>query len=98
MKKIFIIFLFLVFAFFAFTLNLKNPDSILVRYYGDLEWQVPLFLVLMLPFFIGAILGVLVMSFSLVKSKMRVGKAKRELAKVEGEVQNLRAMPIKDEV
>ena len=34
------------------------------------------------------------MSFSVVRNKMQVGKTKRELAKVEKEVQNLRAAPI----
>jgi len=34
------------------------------------------------------------MSFSIVRNKMQVGKTKRELAKIEKEVQNLRAAPI----
>ena len=52
----------------------------------------------MAPFFIGMILGVLVMSLSIIKNKRRVGVAKKALVKVEKEVQNLRAMPIKDDV
>ncbi|MGK0374731.1 MAG: uncharacterized membrane protein YciS (DUF1049 family) [Arenicella sp.] len=102
MKKILSIILFLVFALFALTLNLKNPDAITLRYYFDFEREVDLFLVLLVPFVVGMLLGVVLMSFSVVRTKMQVGKTKRELAKVEKEVQNLRAAPItepmKDEV
>ena len=102
MKKVLSIILFLVFALFALTLNLKNPDAVTLRYYFDIEREVDLFVVLLVPFVVGMLLGVLLMSFSVVRTKMQVGKTKRELAKVEKEVQNLRAAPItepmKDEV
>ena len=102
MKKILSIILFLVFALFALTLNLKNPDAITLRYYFGFENQVDLFVVILVPFAIGMLLGVVLMSFSVVRNKLQVGKTKRELAKVEKEVQNLRAAPItepmKDEV
>ena len=98
MKKLFYVLIFLVFAAFAFTLNLSNPETILVKYYFGFSLELPLFIVLMAPFFIGMILGVLVMSLSIIKNKRRVGVAKKALVKVEKEVQNLRAMPIKDDV
>jgi uncharacterized membrane protein YciS (DUF1049 family) len=102
MKKVLSIILFLVFALFALTLNLKNPDAVTLRYYFDIEREVDLFVVLLVPFVVGMLLGVLLMSFSVVRTKMQVSKTKRELAKVEKEVQNLRAAPItepmKDEV
>lgn len=98
MKRILYFVVFLVVALFAFTLNLKNPDNILVQYYFDIQWNLPLFVVLMAPFFAGMLLGVLMMSMSVFKSKRHTSQTKRSLAKVEKEVQNLRAMPIKDEV
>ncbi|MFQ3245829.1 MAG: uncharacterized membrane protein YciS (DUF1049 family) [Arenicella sp.] len=102
MKKVLSIIMFLVFALFALTLNLKNPDAVTLRYYFDIEREVDLFIVMLIPFVLGMLLGVLLMSFSVVRTKMQVGKTKRELAKVEKEVQNLRAAPItepmKDEV
>ncbi|MFT4635465.1 MAG: putative membrane protein [Arenicella sp.] len=94
MKKILSIILFLVFALFALTLNLKNPDAVTLRYYFDLEREVDLFVVLLVPFVVGMLLGLLLMSFSVVRNKMQVGKTKRELARVEKEVQNLRSAPI----
>lgn len=98
MKKLFYIIIFLVFAAFAFTLNLSNPETISVKYYFGISLDLPLFMVLMAPFFIGMVLGVLVMSFTVIKNKRRVGVTKKALSKVEKEVQNLRAMPIKDDV
>lgn len=102
MKKVLSIIMFLVFALFALTLNLKNPDAVTLRYYFDIEREVDLFVVMLIPFVLGMLLGVLLMSFTVVRTKMQVGKTKRELAKVEKEVQNLRAAPItepmKDEV
>lgn len=56
-----------------------------------------MFLVIMIPFFIGMILGVLLMTMSVFKNKRQVGKATRDLKKVEKEVENLRAMPLKDQ-
>ena len=94
MKKILSIILFLVFALFALTLNLKNPDAVTLRYYFDLEREVDLFVVLLVPFVVGMLLGLLLMSLSVVRNKMQVGKTKRELARVEKEVQNLRSAPI----
>lgn len=96
MKKLLSLILFLLFAVFAFSLNLKNPDSVTLNYYFGLQAQVDLYIVLLVPFVIGLLLGVLLMSLSVVRNKMVVGKTKRKLAKVEKEVQNLRAAPITD--
>jgi Protein of unknown function (DUF1049). len=98
MKKLFYILVFLVFAAFAFTLNLSNPETISIKYYFGISLDLPVFIVLMAPFFIGMVLGVLIMSLSVFKNKRQVGVAKKALSKVEKEVQNLRAMPIKDDV
>ncbi len=59
-------------------------------------------MLLAVPFAIGLLLGVVIMSVSVMRNKMKVGKTKRELSKVEKEVQNLRSAPItepmKDEI
>lgn len=97
MKRLFYLLVFLIFALFAFTLSLKNPQTIPVSYYFDVSWDTPLFLVIMVPFFIGMVLGVLLMSFSVFKNKREVGKTNRKLKKMEKEVENLRTMPLKEE-
>lgn len=82
----------------ALTLNLKNPQLVTINYYFDLQWETSLVLALTAAFAIGLVFGWLMMTLSVFKNKRQVGKAKKELAKVEKEVENLRAMPIKDEV
>ena len=83
---------------FAFTLSLKNPQLVSLHYYFGLNLNAPLIMVLTITFISGLILGWLFMTLAVFKNKRQVGKAKRELAKVEEEVENLRTMPIKDEV
>lgn len=97
MKKIFSLLLVFIFVVFGFILNLKNPD--LVQFsFPFIETEAPLGLLMLLAMLFGVVIGALLMSFSLMKSKLAGNKAKKELAKVEKEVENLRAMPIKDEV
>lgn len=98
MKRLIYLIVFLLVAIFAFTLNLKNPQSINLQYYFDLQFEAPLVLVLTASFLSGMVIGWLFMSLSVFKNKRQVGKAKKQLAKVEQEVENLRTMPIKDEV
>ena len=49
---------------------------------------------IIVPFIIGLLGGVVIMSLSVMKNKLQVGKTKRQLNKVEKEVQNLRAAPM----
>jgi len=93
MKRILTIILFLAFAVFALTLNLKNPDSVTLRYYFGFEQEFDLFLVLFIPFAVGVILGVLLMSLSVMKNKVQLGKVRRDVGKLEKEVEGLRAQP-----
>lgn len=97
MKKIFSLLLVVIFLLFGFILNLKNPDVVAFSF-PFIEHEAPLGLLMLIAMLIGVLIGALLMSFSLMKSKMVGSKAKRDLAKVEKEVENLRAMPIKDEV
>lgn len=98
MKRLLYLCFFLLFALFAFTVNLKNPQMVTLNYYFDFHREAPLVLVLTATFVFGILVGWLFMSLSVIKNKRQVGKANKALAKVETEVQNLRAMPLKDEV
>ena len=98
MKRLIYLIVFLLVAIFAFTLNLKNPQAVNLQYYFDLQFEAPLVLVLTTTFLLGMMIGWLFMSLSVFRNKRQVGKAKKQLAKVEQEVENLRTMPIKDEV
>lgn len=98
MKKLFYLLLFLLIALFAVTINLKNPQTVQLSYYFNVQWEGPLVLVLTATFLLGLLFGWLLMSVSVLKTKRLVGKTKRQLSKVEKEVDNLRTMPIKDDV
>lgn len=98
MKKLIALSLFLIFGFIAFTVNLKNPQTVTFDYYFNIHWETQLMLLLSIAFVLGLLLGALMMSFKLFASKREIGKTKRSLAKVEKEVENLRAMPMKDEL
>ena len=98
MKKLFYAAILIVFFVAALTLNLKNPQAVTINYYFDLQWQTSLVLALTAAFAIGLLLGWLIMTLSVFKNKRQVGQARKQLAKVEKEVENLRTMPIKDEV
>ena len=98
MKRLLYLCFFLLFVLFAFTVNLKNPQMVTLNYYFDFHHEAPLVLVLTATFVFGILIGWLFMSLSVIKNKRQIGKAKKALAKVETEVQNLRAMPLKDEV
>jgi len=97
MKKFLYLLLFLIFALLAFVLHLKNPDPVQFSF-PFIEWDAPLGLLMLLALLTGVVFGAILMSFSLFKSKLIGSKTKRQLAKVEKEVENLRAMPLKDEV
>lgn len=80
------------------TLALKNTGLVEVNYYFGVQYNVEVFVLLALPFLIGLLLGVFLMSFSVLKHKHLCSLEKKKLVKVEKEVENLRALPLKDEV
>ena len=98
MKRALALVLFVIICFFLITLEMKNPESILVQYYWGIEYTLPMFVLIVIPFVLGLFFGVVFMSLSLFKHKLSLGKTKKDLVKAEQEVQNLRAAPIKDEV
>ncbi len=72
-------FLFLVFFLFA----LKNHELVALRFYFDLEWKLPLVLLLFVFFLAGAVIGLLALL-------PRVMRQRREINAVLVEVQGLR--------
>ena len=96
MKRLVYLVLFLLIALFTLTLNLQNPQLVSLNYYFDFHWEAPLALIIMATFIFGLICGWLLMTLSVLRNKRQMGKAKKQLAKVEREVENLRTMPIKD--
>ena len=98
MKKLIYLVLLLFFLVLVLTINLKNPQSVQLEYYFGIQWDGPLVWLLTITFCLGLLIGGLLMSVSVFKNKRVAGKTRKELAKVEREVENLRTMPIKDQV
>lgn len=73
-------FLFLIFFLFA----LKNHELVSLRFYFDLEWKLPLVLLLFVFFLAGAVIGLLALL-------PRVMRQRREINAALAEVKSLRA-------
>lgn len=102
MKKIKLLFLF-VFLFlpallFAILLKTENDEKIPVKFLHLIDGEYTVFWLIIIPFVAGLLVGALLMGFSVLKQKRRFSIEHKKLSKVEKEVENLRALPLKDEV
>ena len=93
MKKLFSIILLILFAVVFILLILENTELVTFNFYF-LQYETQLFVAIIIPFILGLLVGVLIMSLSVMRNKMQTGKTKRQLNRVEKEVQNLRAAPL----
>lgn len=80
-------------GFYAFALNIMNEAVISLRLFPSVELQLSTATFLLGTFVAGLLGGALIVSFSLVGQKLKTGQAKRQLKKVEKEVEGLRATP-----
>jgi lipopolysaccharide assembly protein A len=81
---------------FGLTLTLQNRQPVDVNYYFGLHWNGALAWVMFLAFTVGAIVGVLASLRMVWRMQRQLVRARKELRRVEQEVTNLRALPIKD--
>lgn len=98
MKLFFYLLLFVAVVAFGLTFSLKNPQLVEINYYPDIVIAAPLVVVLLVTLLLGVVIGVLVMSMSQLRKRRQLSRAKKEILKLTEEVQNLRALPIKDSV
>lgn len=89
------IILFCILIIIGITFATLNSESVNINYYVA-HASMPLSLLLVLSFAIGGLLGLLVSSFILIKTKMQNHKLRHRLKIVEKEVSNLRAIPLQD--
>ena len=101
MKKFIYIPLLLVIAlallFVGYTFHMNNAGSISLSYLGQ-EWSGSVAALVGSVFLFGFVLGAFIVWFISLKLKLQVRHAKKRLQKVEKEVQNLRALPIKNDL
>lgn len=74
-------FLFLVFFLFA----LKNHEFVSLRFYFDLEWKLPLVLLLFVFFLAGAVIGLLALLPRVMRQRREVNAALAELKALRGQ-------------
>lgn len=98
MKLFFFLLLFIAVVAFGLTFSLKNPQLVEINYYPDVVISTPLVVVLLVTLLLGVLIGILVMSLSQLRRRRELSRARKEVLKLTEEVQNLRALPIKDSV
>jgi len=98
MKLFFFLLLFIAVVAFGLTFSLKNPQLVEINYYPDVVISTPLVVALLVTLLLGVLIGILVMSLSQLRRRRELSRARKEVLKLTEEVQNLRALPIKDSV
>lgn len=96
MKRLFYIILTAFTFFIGLTFAFQNKQSVELGYYFGLQWHGPLSLMLILALAIGVGIGYLVTLQMVMRVRRELAQARKEIKQVEQEVENLRALPIKD--
>ena len=96
MKRIIYLFLFLLLVIVGIAFAVLNADAVSLNYYFGTE-QLPLSLILVVTMMIGALLGVIASSGLFMRHRRDIAKLKKAVELAEKEVNNLRAIPIRDE-
>jgi len=81
---------------FGVSFALRNQVEVAIDYYMGLHWQAPLYLVLLSVFVIGIIAGYLASLRMVLHMQHQMVQARKEVRQMEQEINNLRALPIKD--
>lgn len=98
MKRIFYSVVIVVTLLFGITFAFQNRQSVEVAYYFGLGWHGPLSLALLTALALGVAVGWLASLRMVIRMQRSLVQARKDLRQVEQEVQNLRALPIKDVV
>ena len=89
--------LLLVIVLFGMTFAALNSESVTINYYFD-QSSLPLSLLLVLVFAFGCLIGIIVGLWLLIKSKFNNHRLRQRLTWAEKEIDNLRAIPLQDQV
>lgn len=95
--RIISIFFMVAIVIFGITFATLNSESVTVNYYVD-QSTLPLSLLLVLVFAMGCLLGVIVGLWLVLKAKIRNYRMRQKLRLAEKEIENLRAIPLQDQV
>lgn len=95
--RIISLFFLLVIVFFGIFFAVLNSESVTVNYYFN-ESTLPLSLLLVLVFALGCFIGMMVGFWLLIKAKISNYRLRQRLNLAEKEIENLRAIPLQDNV
>lgn len=98
MKKIVYGFITVIVLFFGITVTFQNQHVVDFNYYFGLHWKEPLAWMLLLAFIAGILIGFMSSLRMLLRLQRQLVHARKEQRRVEQEVSNLRALPVKDGV
>lgn len=90
-------FFLLVIVLFGMTFATLNSESVTINYYFS-QSTLPLSLLLVLVFALGCLLGMVVGFWLLIKAKIQHYRIRQRLSFAEKEIENLRAIPLQDNV
>jgi putative membrane protein len=96
MKRLFYIVIILATIAVGMTFAYRNSQMVEVAYYFGLKWSGPLSIALLVTFAAGVAAGYLASLKMVVRMQRDLVRARKEVRQIEQEVQNLRALPIKD--
>jgi putative membrane protein len=98
MKRVLYLLMFVAVMIGGITFSLHNSEAVTVRYYFDLQWTHPLSVFLLIALALGAVLGFVASLGVAIRLRGKLARTERNVRKMEQEIKNLRALPIKDAI
>jgi putative membrane protein len=98
MKRVLYLVVFVAVMVGGITFSLNNSEVVTVKYYFDLQWTYPLSVFLLIALAVGALLGFLASLGVAIRLRGKLARTERNVRKMEQEIKNLRALPIKDAI
>ena len=77
------------------TFGLKNYQPVEINYY-EFQWQVSLAFALFIAMALGVVVGALASVLATWRVRRELARSRRDLKRMEQEIDNLRALPIRD--
>lgn len=84
--------------FFGVTFAIKNNQAVDLTYYFGISWSGELVWLLLITLCLGVLTGYLFALTQMIALRRRLARAQKEIRNVELEVENLRALPVKDAI
>jgi putative membrane protein len=97
MKKIIYGVILLLVILFSLAFAAKNPQIVEIEYYFGIHWKGSLAILLLMAMSVGVLIGALGMFVTALKSRRQANKARKYVVRIEKELENLRALPLKNE-